>query len=143
MNLTARAFYAVIILLLSTAFFSFTNDMEKNEKKIYTGIASYYHNKFNGRKTANGEIFSNAKFTAANNFLRLGTIVKVLNPQNGKTVVVKINDRMNKANKRLIDLSHAAAHKLGLTHQGIGEVHMEIIDFENNVDNINSIVVIR
>lgn len=104
---------------------------KKTAQKSWKGIASYYHPKFNGRKTSTGEIFSNEKLTAANNFLKLGTMVKITNPKNNKTVVVKINDRMNARNKRLIDLSQAAAHKLGLIHQGIGEVEMEVLSDKN------------
>jgi rare lipoprotein A len=98
----------------------------------WQGIASYYHPKFNGRKTSTGEIFSNTKLTAANNFLKLGTLVRIVNPKNGKSVVVKINDRMNAKNKRLIDLSQAAAEKLGLIQQGIGEVVMEVFPGETD-----------
>ncbi|MBK7690624.1 MAG: hypothetical protein IPJ31_05740 [Bacteroidetes bacterium] len=75
--------------------FSFTNIQKVSERK-WQGIASYYHSKFEGRKTSTGEIFSNRKLTAANNFLKLGTKVRVTNLLNGKSVIVKINDRMNK-----------------------------------------------
>ena len=131
-----------LLLLISTLFVSFTN-VEKVKNNTWKGIASYYHPKFNGRLTSTGEVFSNAKFTAANNFLRLGTLVRITNPDNGKTVVVKINDRMNKNNKRLIDLSEAAARKLGLIKQGIGEVIMEVVDADKKVKNINNLVVLR
>lgn len=123
------------LLLFSFTFsFSYVNAY-KGEYKVNTnatavkweGIASYYHSKFEGRRTANGEKFSNQLMTAANNFLPLGTIVKVTNIKNQKTVIVKINDRLNKKNKRLIDLTYLAAQKLGLIHQGIGKVCIEII----------------
>ena len=58
-----------------------------------TGVASYYHNKFNGRKTASGEVFSNNKLTAAHRTYPFGTYLKVTNVVNGKSVVVKVNDR--------------------------------------------------
>lgn len=86
--------------------------------KIQYGVASFYSNKFNGRKTANGEIFSQQKLTAAHNSLPLGTYVKVTNLRNGRTVVVKINDRLHHRNKRIIDLTRAAATKLGLLKAG-------------------------
>ena len=142
MNTLSKFSLSVFILVIATLFFSFT-DIEKKVKTEWKGIASYYHPKFNGRKTANGEIFSNTKFTAANNFLRLGTLVKITNPVTGISVVVKINDRMNKNNNRLIDLSQAAAQKLGLIQQGVGEVIMEIIDFEDGINNLNSLLVTR
>lgn len=140
-NLFKLIFLSTIILA-STLFVSFTG-IEKVKDKSWKGIASYYHPKFNGRLTSTGEIFSNAKFTAANNFLRLGTLVKITNPENGKSVVVKINDRMNKHNKRLIDLSEAAARKLGLIKQGIGQVIMEVVDVDSKVRDVNSLVVLR
>lgn len=128
MNIVKNIFIGILALsLLIISTFSFSTNTEKTAFVTYTGIASFYHPKFNGRKTATGEIFNNQKFTAANNFLKLGTIVKVLNPENGKTVVVKINDRMNKKNHRLIDLTEAAARQLDIIQQGLGKVEIEII----------------
>lgn len=94
------------------------------------GIASFYHDKFEGRKTATGEIFDNEKFTAACNKLKLGTYVKVTNVSNGEYVYVKINDRMAAANKRLIDLAEVAAYKLGFHKKGITKVNVEIVPEE-------------
>jgi rare lipoprotein A len=99
----------------------------KAKSKIQYGIASYYSNKFNGRKTANGEIFSQQKLTAAHNSLPLGTYVKVTNLRNKKTVVVKINDRLHARNKRLIDLTRAAAQKLGFIKSGLTRVKVEVL----------------
>jgi rare lipoprotein A len=111
--------------------FSFTNIQKVSEKK-WQGIASYYHSKFEGRRTATGELFSNRKLTAANNFLKLGTRVRVTNLINGKSVIVKINDRMNKKNQRLIDLSHEAAKQLGFVQQGLGHVVVEILSVSSD-----------
>lgn len=97
---------------------------------VKDGIASYYHNKFEGRFTANGEVFDNRKFTAASNSLRLGTYVKVTNHSNGKVVYVKINDRMAKTNTRVIDLAHVAAKKLGFVRKGITKVTVEVVTEE-------------
>jgi rare lipoprotein A len=99
----------------------------KPKTKIQYGVASYYSNKFNGRKTANGEIFSQQKLTAAHNSLPLGTYVKVTNLRNKRTVVVKINDRLNAKNKRLIDLTRAAAQKLGFIKAGLTRVKVEVL----------------
>ncbi|MCC6447266.1 MAG: septal ring lytic transglycosylase RlpA family protein, partial [Chitinophagaceae bacterium] len=82
------------VLILNTLF-SFT-PIKKVSEKQWHGIASFYHHKFSGRKTSSGEIFNNQKYTAANNFLPLGSLVKITNIANGKSVIVKINDRMNK-----------------------------------------------
>jgi len=124
--------HRIVFLIIMLAFVlvdkdSFSTKTEQVNFYSWKGIASFYHNKFNGRLTATGEVFNNSKLTAANNFLKLGTMVKVINPSNGKCVIVKINDRMNKNNKRLIDLTSAAAHKIGLIEKGIGEVVLEVI----------------
>lgn len=73
-----------------------------------TGVASYYHNKFNGRKTASGEVFSNNKLTAAHRTYPLGTYLKVTNVANGKSVVVKVNDRGPFTKGKELDLSRKA-----------------------------------
>ena len=98
---------------------------QKTSKVLY-GIASFYANKFDGRKTANGEIFSQKKFTAACNVLPLGTWVKVTNLRNGKSVVLKTNDRLHPSMKRILDLSRAAAQKLGYINSGLTRVKVEI-----------------
>ena len=100
---------------------------KKVAKNIWEGTASYYHNMFEGRKTANGEVFRQKKLTGANNFLPLGTWVRVTNISNGKSVVVKINDRMNKRMTRLIDMSRESARQLGYIHAGLAKVRMEVL----------------
>ena len=97
------------------------------KSKIQYGLASFYSNKFNGRKTANGEIFNNQKLTAAHNTLPLGTYVRVTNLRNKRSVVVKINDRLHHKNKRIIDLSRAAATKLGYIKSGLTRVKVEVL----------------
>jgi rare lipoprotein A len=99
---------------------------KKNIKTQY-GIASFYASKFNGRRTANGEIFSQNKLTAASNTLALNTWVKVTNLRNKKTVIVKITDRMHFRNKRLIDLSKIAALQLGYIGRGLTRVKVEVL----------------
>jgi rare lipoprotein A len=89
-----------------------------------TGKASYYANKFNGRKTANGEIFRNRKKTAAHKTLPFGTIVRVTNLRNGKSVKVRINDRGPFVAGRSIDLSRRAARKIGMVQEGVGNVKL-------------------
>lgn len=90
-----------------------------------TGKASYYADKFNGRKTANGEVFRNRKKTAAHKTLPFGTIVKVTNLKNGRSVKVRINDRGPFVAGRQIDLSKKAARKIGMLREGVGQVKME------------------
>lgn len=91
------------------------------------GVASYYHNKFIGRKTASGEIFSQSKLTAASNIFDLGTKIKVTNLQNNVSIIVTINDRMGNK-KRLIDLTKSGAKKLGFYKKGLAEVKLEVVD---------------
>jgi rare lipoprotein A len=99
---------------------------EKSARILY-GQASFYASKFEGRKTANGEIFRHAKLTAACNSLPLGTWIKVTNLRNGKSVVVKTNDRLHPKTKRLVDLTHTAAQKLGFIKSGLTRVKVEVL----------------
>ncbi len=93
------------------------------------GEASYYGDKLNGATTASGEIFSNSKFTAAHLTLPFGTFVKVTNPENDKSVIVRINDRgPRKSTGRIIDLSKVAAQELGFVKKGLAEVLIEEIE---------------
>lgn len=91
------------------------------------GLASWYGGHFQGRKTANGEIFDTNQLTAAHKSLPFGTIVQVKHKENGKTVQVRINDRGPFVEGRIIDLSRAAADALGLTAQGVAPVKLTIV----------------
>lgn len=97
------------------------------DKKSMVGVASYYAKKFEGRKTANGEIFSHSKFTAACNVLPLGTWIEVTNLRNNKKVIVKTNDRLHPKMKRLVDLTYAAASKLGYVSAGLTKVKVVVL----------------
>ncbi len=99
----------------------------KKITRVFYGQASFYSNKFNGRRTANGEIFDQKKFTCACNVLPLGTWIKVTNLRNGKSVVVKTNDRLHPKMKRIVDLSKAAAKKLGFVSRGLTRVKVEMV----------------
>jgi hypothetical protein len=98
-----------------------------NVGEVQFGIASWYGEKFHGRTTASGEKFDMHKLTAAHKKLPLGTIVRVTNIKNGRTVTVKINDRGPYKRGRVIDLSYAAAKKIGMVEDGITRVRLEII----------------
>ena len=87
-----------------------------------TGIASYYAGKFIGRLTANGEVYDATKFTAAHKTLPFGTMVKVTNLSNHKSVIVRINDRGPFVAGRIIDLSEAAAKKIDMMQAGVQKV---------------------
>jgi rare lipoprotein A len=98
----------------------------QNYKK--QGIASWYGKLFHGNKTANGETYDMYSMTAAHTVLPLPSYVKVTNLENGRSVIVRVNDRGPFKHDREIDLSYAAAHKLRLIEKGSGLVEVETID---------------
>jgi rare lipoprotein A len=91
------------------------------------GYASFYSNKFIGRKTASGEVFRQDKLTCAHNTLPMGTLLKVTNLKNDKTVTVRVNDRLHHRNPRLVDLSNAAAKTLDFKDGGVIKVRVEVL----------------
>jgi rare lipoprotein A len=90
-----------------------------------TGVASYYADKYHGRTTASGERFDMNDLTAAHRTLAFGTRVRVTNRANGRSVVVRINDRGPFVKGRVIDLSLAAARKLDMVDAGLAEVELQ------------------
>jgi rare lipoprotein A len=99
----------------------------KKTAKIQYGMASFYHNKFHGRKTSSGELYDREKMTAAHNGLPLNTWIRVTNIRNGRTVIVKVNDRLHHRNERLVDLSRTAASRLGYIGRGLTRVKVEVL----------------
>jgi rare lipoprotein A len=99
-----------------------------NKAKLDTGIASYYADKFHGRKTASGEVFHQDSLTAAHKHLPFGTLVKVTNLRNNQSVIVKVNDRGMKGTNRVIDLSKAAARELNMLGAGLVKVKVEVLN---------------
>lgn len=112
--------YLLIFCLLSPVLFSLG--------QIQTGKASFYADKFEGRSTASGEKYKGSKLTAAHKTLPFGTKVRVTNLENGNTVDVEIIDRGPYVDGRVIDLSKAAAEKLGFINLGVADVKIEVID---------------
>lgn len=98
------------------------------ETVLGRGSASYYAARFNGRRTASGEMFDNRAMTAAHRSLPFGTLVRVTNPATGASVVVRINDRGPFTRGRLIDVSRAAAEELGLIARGHATVELAVIE---------------
>ena len=92
------------------------------------GVASWYGNKFHGKKTSNGEIYDMYGMTAAHKTLPIPSYVRVTNTKNKKSVIVRVNDRGPFHGDRIIDLSYSAAKKLGVQAKGTGEVVVEYID---------------
>ncbi|MGA8088324.1 MAG: septal ring lytic transglycosylase RlpA family protein [Terracidiphilus sp.] len=101
----------------------------KKHGKILRGIASWYGSVFNGRKTASGETYNMYDMTACHPTLPFGSIVRVVNLRNKKSVVVRITDRgdLGSNNGRIIDLSFAAAQKLQMTQAGLARVSVEVL----------------
>lgn len=93
-----------------------------------TGVASWYGRQFHGRKTASGEVFDMNALTAAHRTLPLNCYVRVTNEKNGKSVIVKINDRGPFHGNRVLDLSYGAAKKLGIVDAGSAKVKIERVE---------------
>lgn len=91
------------------------------------GLAAYYSNRLNGRRTASGKVFNQSKLTAAHQTLPFGTKVKVTNTKNNRSVVVVVNDRGPTQAGRVVDLSRAAASQLRMVRAGLVPVKLEIV----------------
>ncbi|WP_439505189.1 septal ring lytic transglycosylase RlpA family protein [Sediminibacterium sp.] len=111
-----KPFVFLVLLIISAGF---TSCFRKGSE---SGVASYYADKYDGRKTSNGEIFRQRKLTAAHKTLPFGTKVKVTNLSNGQSVKVRINDRGPFIQGRIIDLSKKAAKKIDLVNTGVTKV---------------------
>lgn len=96
--------------------------------QIQTGKASFYADKFEGSMTASGEKYKRNKLTAAHKSLPFGTKIRVTNLANNESVEVVVNDRGPYVENRIIDLSRAAAEKLGFVSQGLADVKLEVVD---------------
>lgn len=107
--------------------------MQTEEGFQQTGLASWYGEKFHGHQTSNGEIFDMYQVSAAHTGLPIPSFVRVTNLENQRSIVVRVNDRGPFHNDRVIDLSYAAAYKLGFANQGTALVHIEAIVPSQNV----------
>jgi rare lipoprotein A len=116
--------FLLIVLTLSGFAFQLS---AQTPAKADTGIASFYSHKFHGRRTASGQIFHVDSLTAAHKRLPFGTVVRVTNIRNGRSVIVTVNDRGMKGKNRIIDLSPAAARKIGIIERGLAKVAVEVI----------------
>ncbi len=103
------------------------NVMDSNDGYVARGTASWYGEKFHGHKTSNGEIFDMYEMSAAHKSLRIPGYARVTNLDNGRTVIVRVNDRGPFHGDRLIDLSYAAAKKLGYQSRGTARVEVASI----------------
>ena len=103
------------------------NTKKRKSPRILYGTASFYANKFQGRVTANGEIFDQEKMTAACNVLPFGTWIRVTNLRNSRSVIVRINDRLHPRMTRLVDMSRIGAQKLNYVGAGLARIKVEVL----------------
>lgn len=115
-----RFFAALIFCAISTPVLLMSADLAQAQE----GMASYYKS---GRKTANGEKFNPNGYTAAHRSLKFGTKVRVTNLRNGRSVIVRINDRGPFVRGRIIDLSFGAARAVGLHDSGVAKVSVAVL----------------
>tara|TARA_B100000965_G_scaffold16560_1_gene12474 strand:+ start:694 stop:1158 length:465 start_codon:yes stop_codon:yes gene_type:complete len=103
-----------------------------NNKKILKGVSSWYGPNFHGKLTANGEVYDMYGVTAAHKTLPLNTVARVTNLDNGKSIILRINDRGPYVGNRILDCSMGAAKKLGFYIAGTAMVKIEVIEFGDN-----------
>ena len=109
-----------------------SNSNSKIRNDVITGVASWYGPNFHGKLTANGEVFDQYGVTAAHKTLPLGTVARVTNLDNGKSIILRINDRGPYVGDRVLDCSYGAAKKLDFIIQGTTKVRIEIIEVGDN-----------
>lgn len=112
--------FAVSLLFLLFSFTFLTTD-------TFTGLASYYHDKMHGHRTASGEKYHKDSLVCAHASLAFGTRLKVTNLKNDSTRIVKVIDRMSKKSKHVIDVSSGAAKQLGFYRDGIARVQIQLL----------------
>lgn len=124
---------SLILSFIICLFYSQSHSQSVQIGKTFKGKASYYHGKFHGRRTANGETMDNQDLTCAHRYLPFGTMIEVTNPYNGKWVTVKVNDRGPYSKNRIIDVSFAAAEKIGMLNRGVMTIHAMIVGEEGRI----------
>lgn len=125
------------ILLLLVLFRSGAQQRDSISHKT-EGKASYYARKFEGRRTASGEIFNNADYTAAHRTMPFNTYLNVVNKANNLNVIVRVNDRGPYAHNRVIDLSESAARRIGGYHHGLVPVRIEVLNIIHLTPGLDS-----
>ena len=118
-----KRFFILSCFVTLSLLFSEANYAQHTE----TGLASFYSDNLQGKMTANGEVYDKVKMTAAHRSLAFKTKIKVTNLENKKSVIVIINDRGPFVEGRIIDLSRAAAEKLGFVDKGVVKVRVEVV----------------
>lgn len=124
------------VFLISLLFLACLVKPASSKGFVEYGIASWYGSKWHGKRTASGEIYNMYAYTAAHRTLPFNTYVLVTNLSNGKSVVVRINDRGPFKRGRIIDLSYAAAKKIGIISSGTAKVRLEIYKLPDGMKDI-------
>jgi rare lipoprotein A len=104
----------------------------------FEGIASWYGPDFHSKKTSNGEVYNMYDMTAAHKTLPMNTVVKVNNLENGKSIIVRINDRGPFVKGRIIDLSNKAAHEIDMVRKGTSKVKITVLGYNGEIENSNA-----
>lgn len=127
-----------IMFVLTTFSFTFAN-AKPSVGQSYSGSASYYGKRHHGNKTASGERFNMYGMTAAHRSLPLGCKIKVTNQENGKSVIVKVNDRGPFHGNRILDLSQGAAKQLGFIKQGLAKIDIEVLSIPDKSKKVTNV----
>ena len=126
------------VLLYFFAFSAYSQQTQSQGDHNDDGKASYYSKSFQGRKTANGESFNNYDYTAAHRSFPFNTYLNVVNKENGYNVIVRVNDRGPYSKNRVIDISEAAARRIGGYKHGLVHVKIEVLDILNLTPELES-----
>lgn len=131
----ATAFPAAPVASATPALLAPHKPAGTNAAKMLRGVASWYGGVFNGRPTASGELFDMNAMTACHPTLPFGSVVRVVNLRNKRSVVVRITDRSDLLGGRVIDLSYGAAEKLAMTQSGLASVRLEVLSLGGSQRN--------
>jgi rare lipoprotein A (peptidoglycan hydrolase) len=100
--------------------------------------ASWYGPNFHGRQTANGEIYDQYELTAAHKSFRFGTLLRLTNPENNKSIIVRVNDRGPYVDGRDLDLSYASAKALGIVKPGVKRLKVELVQITDSIEIVEN-----
>ncbi|WP_347157529.1 septal ring lytic transglycosylase RlpA family protein [Pontibacter chitinilyticus] len=127
-----------LFLVTTFLFFGFNQPTFAQTPDVQQGHASWYGSQYHGKKTSSGERYNKNKMTAAHKTLPFGTKVKVTNLANNESVIVRINDRGPFVGDRIIDVSEAAARKIEMRSQGVGNVKVEVLELPGDYNPANA-----
>lgn len=137
-----KSIYKASLLSVLLAFVFLSAQAQDIEKKAFeqTGTASFYNKKFNGRHTSSGERLDNSRYTAAHCSIPFGTLVRVTNLSNGKSVIVKVNDRFYPRKGHILDITYSAAQEIDMVRQGVARIKLEVLDLTESEAEAKAII---